>query len=137
MGLFNYPNKSAICRFSQKLLFYPHSRLISIPCHSLFNHTNEIHEEQILRLRSSCDSVFPLFCSYDLNSTYYQQQRDVRHLHLPSFRMRNNFHTPVKDHVTLCFNQVRDIQCTVCALVQHNYIYWQNIKYFLHKVHLH
>jgi len=25
----------------------------------------------------------------------------------------------------------------VCVLVSHNYIYWWNIKYFLHKVQLH
>ena len=58
---------------------------------------NEIHEEKILWFRSSCESVFSLFSSYDLISTYYPQERDVRHLHLPSFRIRNNFHTPIKD----------------------------------------
>ena len=28
-------------------------------------------------------------------------------------------------------------QISTCVLVWHNYIYWQNIKYFLHKVRLH
>lgn len=53
-------------------------------------------------------NLFPPFYYYDLSSTYYPQQRDVRHLHLPSFRMKNNFHAPVKDQVNLCFDQVRE-----------------------------
>ena len=51
-------------------------------------------------------NLFPLFCSYDLSSTYYPQ-------YLPSFRMKSNFHTPVKDQVNSCFNHVRDLKKTL------------------------
>ena len=93
------------------------------PLHRLKYHASFAHDQLLLTQNITSklvrDEIFPILgCYTEIFGNMLSKYRDYVSVQSSSVTPRNN-------------------QCRVCVPLHHIYIYWQNKKYFLNKVHLH